>query len=83
MGHPKGVKSNLKIMKWEEQIAAISMYLKHVYYPDSILENKNVIRRKRMKRDFRKTTESYKFIGNKLRKLKVCRKFKDATSESK
>ena len=83
MGHPKGVKSNLKRMEWEEQIAAISMYLKHGYYPDSILKNKNVIRRKRMKRDFRKTTESFKFIGNKLRKLKVCRKFKDATSESK
>ena len=83
MGRPKGVKSNLKRMEWEEQISAISMYLKHGYYPDSILENKNVIRRKRMKRDFRKTTESYKFIGNKLRKLKVCRKFKDATSESK
>ena len=83
MGRPKGVKSNLKRMEWEEQIAAISMYLKHGYYPDSILENKNVIRRKRMKRDFCKTTESYKFIENKLRKLKVCRKFKDATSESK
>ena len=83
MGCPKGVKSNLKRMEWEEQIAAICMYLKHGYYPDSILENKNVIRRKRMKRDFRKTTESYKFIGNKLRKLKVCRKFKDPTSESK
>ena len=83
MGRPKGAKSNLKRMEWEEQIAAISMYLKHGYYPDSILENKNVMRRKRMKRDFRKTTESYKFIGNKLRKLKVCRKFKDATSESK
>ena len=83
MGRPKGVKSNLKRMEWEEQIAAICMYLKHGYYPDSILENKNVIRRKRMKRDFCKTTESYKFIGNKLRKLKVCRKFKGATSESK
>ena len=83
MGCPKGVKSNLKRMEWEEQIAAISMYLKHGYYPASILENKNVMRRKRMKRDFCKTSESYKFIDNKLRKLKVCRKFKDATSESK
>ena len=83
MGCPKGVKSNLKRMEWEKQIAAIFMYLKHGYYPDSVLENKNVIRRKRMKWDFRKATESYKFIGNKLRKLKVCRKFKDAASESK
>ena len=83
MGRPKGVKSNLKRMEWEEEIAAISMYLKHGYYPDSILQDKNAMRRKRMKRDFRKKTESYKFIGNKLRKLKVCRKFKDATSESK
>ena len=83
MGHPKVVKLDLKRMEWKEQIAAICMYLKHGYYPDSIQENKNVIRRKRMKSDFRKTTESYKFIGNKLRKLKVCRKFKDATSESK
>ena len=71
MSHPKGVKSNLKRMEWEEQIAAISIYLKHGYYPDSILENKIVMRRKRMKRDFRKTTESYKFIGNKLRKLSL------------
>ena len=83
MGCPKGVKSNFKRKEWEEQIAAISMYLKHGCYPASVLENKNVLRRKRMKRDFRKTTESYKFIDNKLRKLKVCRKFKDATSESK
>ena len=43
MGHPKGVKSNLKRMEWEEQIAAISMYLKHGFYPGSILENKNVL----------------------------------------
>ena len=83
MGCPKGVKSNLKRMEWEEQIAAISVYLKHGYYPASILENKSVMRRKRMKRDFRKTSESYKFIDDKLRKLKVCRKFRDATSESK
>ena len=83
MGCPKGVKSNLKRMEWEEQIAAISMYLNHGYNPASILENKNLMRRKRMKRDFRKTSKSYKFIDNKLRKLKVCRKFKDATSESK
>ena len=82
MGCPKGVKSNLKRMEWEEEIAVISMYLKYGYYPASILENKNVMRRKRMKRDFRKTSESYKFIDNKLRKLKVCRKYKDATSES-
>ena len=83
MGCPKGVKSNLKRMEWEEQIATISVYLKHGYYPASILENKSVMRRKRMKRDFRKTSESYKFIDDKLRKLKVCRKFRDATSESK
>ena len=57
MGHPKGVKSNLKRMEWEEQIAAISMYLKHGYYPASILKNKNVLQRERMKRDFCKTTE--------------------------
>ena len=83
MGHPKGVKSNLKRMEWEEQIAAISMYLKHGYYPASILENKNILQKERMKRDFCKTTEINKFIDNKLRKLKVCRKFTDATSESK
>ena len=57
MGHPKGVKSNLKRMEWEEQIAAICMYLKHSFYPASILENKNILQRKRMKRDFHKTTE--------------------------
>ena len=71
MGHPNGVKSNLKRMEWEEQIAATSIYLKYGYYPASILENKNVMRRKRMKRDFCKMSESYKFIDNKLRKLKV------------
>ena len=70
-------------MEWEEQIAAISMYLKHGYYPDSILQNRNVMRRKKLKRDFHRTTEIYKFIDNNLRKLKICRKFKDATSESK
>ena len=47
MGHPKGVKSNLKRMEWEEQIAAISMYLKHGYYPDSILENKKCNKKKK------------------------------------
>ena len=47
MGCPKGVKSNLKRMEWEEQIAAICMYLKHGYYPDSILENNKCNKKKK------------------------------------
>ena len=74
LGRLKGVTSIFKRLKWEEQMGAIEMYLRHGVYPGSILENKSVITRKRMKRDFRKTTESYKLIDNKLRKLKVCRK---------
>ena len=83
MGRPKGSTSVFKKMEWGEQIHAIEMYLRQGIYPAYILEKESIPTRKRMKRDFRKMAESYTVINGILRKLKICRKFKDAPSESK
>ena len=83
MGRPKGSTSVFKNMDWGEQMGAIEMYLTRGVYPRYIVQNESIITRKRMKRDFRKMVESYNVMDRKLRKLKICKKFKDATSESK
>ena len=83
MGRPCGAKSVFKSLKWEEQMNLIKNYIMYGSYPRHILEEDNIVERKRLKRDFRKTAEVYKIIGCELRKLTVCRKFKDAPSESK
>ena len=83
MGHPKGSTSYFKTLEWEEQMNIITKYLKTNLYPDFIVNIENPASRKRMKRDLRKFAEGYKIIDNKLRKLKICKKFKDSRSESK
>ena len=83
MGRPCGTKSVFKSFKWEEQMNLIKNYIMYGFYPPHILEEHTILERKRLKRDFRKTAEVYKIISGQLRKLTVCRKFRDATSESK
>ena len=83
MGRPCGTKSVFKSFKWEEQMNLIKNYIMYGFYPPHILEEESIVERKRLKRDFRKTAEVYKIISGQLRRLTVCRKFKDSTSESK
>ena len=82
MVRPTGTRSVFKRLQWKEQMDAIQNYIDSGVYPDSILIGINANERKNRKRDFRKACDSFKVINEKLRKLKIARKYQDAPSES-
>lgn len=82
-GRPHGSVSIFKSLPWEEQMESIRRYLLFGFYPPSILLNANSYERKSRKKQFRNTSAGYKMINGQLRQLKIRRKFRDSSSESK
>ena len=80
MVRPTETCSVFKRLQWKEQMDAIQNYIDSGVY--SILIGINANERKNRKRDFRKACDSFKVINEKLRKLKIARKYKDAPSKS-